>query len=136
MLARLLLILAFAWQPLSLWRAAERTAHPVDCVETLCCTTVERVTCCGEKTIERVCGITGGDCVCASSSSDAPLPAPNAPMPRNERENLAATSPPSSYGVALACSADAPRPLFALSESRLAGITHNRVQAILGVWRT
>jgi len=136
MLVRLLLILAIAWQPLILWGAASDAMPAEVCTTTSCCTTVERVSCCGERVVERVCGKTGGACHCASAPSDTPKPRPEAPQPRSERETLVAV--PSSPVQSIAClDADgACRPLFATSESRLASKTHNEIQALLGIWRT
>lgn len=136
MLVRFLLILALAWQPLTLWGTSAHTAAKAECTATSCCTTVERVSCCGERIVEQVCGKSGGACHCASAPTDSPDPRPEAPQPRTERETLVAVPSPPVHGVAYTDADCAHQSLFAAGESRLAGKTHNEIQALLGIWRT
>ena len=136
MLVRLLLILAFAWQPLIFWGGAGHAVPAEFCTASSCCTTVERVSCCGERVVEQVCGKAGGACHCASAPTDVPNPRPEAPQPRSERETLVAVPSPPVQGVTYTEADGAARPKFATDESRLANKTHNEIQALLGIWRT
>jgi hypothetical protein len=133
---RFLLILAIAWQPLALWGAAGHAAPAEVCTATSCCTTVERVSCCGERIVEQICGKSGGACHCASAPTDTPDPRPEAPQPRTERETLVAVPSPPVHSVVYTDADGNLRPPFAAGESRLAGKTHNEIQALLGIWRT
>ncbi|MEZ6317633.1 MAG: hypothetical protein R3B49_02595 [Phycisphaerales bacterium] len=135
-LTRFLLILTLLWQPIALWTPVSHPGSGQVCAPTSCCTTVERVTCCGERVVEQVCPMSGGECHCAASPTDTP-PAPvPAPHPRTERETSVAVPTPATRVVTLIDSAFLARPLCTGETGPLSGKTHNEIQARLGVWRT
>jgi hypothetical protein len=94
---------------------------------------VVRTTCCGEVVEESACPMSGGACRCTS-----PVPGdrrgPSTPLPRDGRDAPAAmpTAAP-EWKAARAEEAEASRPVV-LGGPRV-GLSHNGVQALLGVWR-
>jgi len=134
MLARFALMLVFVWQPL--WPSAGRSGPSQECAPASCCTTIETVSCCGESVIERVCGKTGGECLCASAPTDVPTPGREAPHPRNDRETIVAAPVTASRIFALWHGDAGHRALSASHAALLGGKSHNQVRALLGVWRT
>lgn len=136
MLSRFLLTLAIAWQPLALWASPAPIGPTAECAAVSCCEVIERVSCCGDRVVEHVCGKTGGQCLCGMAPGDSPERGPEAPTPRSERISLVAVPAPLFRIVAVVDAEASPRLLRAIDLSLLSGRNHNEVQALLGVWRT
>lgn len=136
MILRTLLILMLVLQPLPLGSARGPASAQHECEPASCCVTIEHVSCCGERTLDRVCSMSGGACECASSSDDAPARSPEAPLPRTDRDSTLAVPLPGAWVVAFG----RPTPLSGLfagtDASLLSRRSHNEVRALLGVWRT
>ena len=132
-MTRLVLILALVWQSLLAGFAPVPVRGPVECAPA-CCQTIERVTCCGERIVEHVCGKTGGACLCGASN-ELPEPVPQAPMPQHERDSLLAIGALAPPLVCCGPRAEV-RPSFRRGQCVPDGRSHNHVQAFLGVWRT
>lgn len=130
---RLLLILVLLWHPLML----VGTRAPAEaCSEPSCCVSMERVTCCGVRVVEEVCGKTGGECHCAASPNDTPERAPRAPLPRGEREAPVTVLTPPNRIIPLTGD-EAGHRSRASTDPGVRGVkTHNQIRAFLGVWRT
>lgn len=134
--ARLLIILALLGQVLLPWVSGVPSASPSGCVATPCCITVERVTCCGERVVEQVCGMTGGECHCGAAPSDTPRRVPQIPQPRNEREAFVGIPGPDSRIVTPVQGEPNRRVTRSGVLCLLSGKTHGEIRAFLGVWRT
>ena len=81
--------------------------------------------------------MTGGACLCVSDSNDMPEPLPDAPMPVNDREAPVLTVLlPALLGATADGAEGMGRAAVRASLLQPTGPNHNRVQSILGVWRT
>lgn len=106
------------------------------CGHSGCQEVVVNVSCCGEVTEEQICPTSGGPCECSVSPIPDRKPRPDAPLPRSDRESLTAVTaaPPDVVSMT------EPEPESSrdsvLSFSLLSGLSHNEIQALLGVWRT
>ncbi len=136
MLVRALLMLAILLQPLGL-----ATPGPVrggcDCVQGTCCTPVERTNCCGEPTIETVCHRSGGECRCGVDDRREDAPTSPATPPTTDREVLSwVLIAPVELVAFGADDLTLTRQPTGTASERFAGLTHNEIQALLGIWRT
>ena len=136
MLTRMILILAFAMQPVGLLRATVQAGSAAQCRPLACDQVVEITTCCGEVVLQMVCEQTPQDCCCQAgpTDQDSPLPQPPA-TPPSAGETFFAL-PPRVIG-----SQDGPfggvNPLGLWTSSRLgAHQSHNQRLALTCVWRT
>ena len=117
MLTRMILILAFAMQPVGLLRATVQAGSGEQCSALACEHEVEITTCCGEVIRQMVCERTPHDCCCQAGPTDQDSPLPQPPA-----------TPPSAGGV---------KPLGLWTSSRLrAHQSHNQRLALTCVWRT
>jgi hypothetical protein len=131
MFTRLALILVLIMPQLSLAAIVTRRM-PAECRATSCCEVVETTTCCGKRTVEVRCGMSGGDCRCDQQPdrSDDPVPA----LPATDSTGLVFSLLPQNATVAFG------RP--ERSRVNRAGATgpfvqpHNTRQAFFGLWRT
>ncbi len=99
-----------------------------------CCEIVEVVSCCGKVSYEKTCPASGGECQCAASPADMPIPS-SLPLLPLTLGSMTYKIPPSKE-LLFEAAVEAPT-------ARLLGIdtlknndpSHNQAQAILGVWR-
>lgn len=93
-------------------------------------------TCCDQSTGVRICPISGGECRCVVAPLPEPSRRPDAPLPRTERDSLTAVRA-SPFQVVEFIESDQ-RPLVGCAQTLALheGLTHNALQALLGVWRT
>lgn len=139
MLHRLLLILVVAWQPLVLWGAITPARPKAEYAAMSCCEAVQESPCCSKPDVQllKKCGMSdGGRCLCGMSPSDAPGPAPEAPLPRGDRDSLTAVPALTPHFVRYPDVSARHRLPSALDSGLLSTKTNNEVQAFLGVWRT
>ncbi|MCB9847545.1 MAG: hypothetical protein H6814_03930 [Phycisphaeraceae bacterium] len=136
MLVRIALILSLLWQPLALIPALPVEASPASCAAPSCCAPVVERTCCGERIVRPVCGMTGGECHCAAAPLENPAEPLQAPLPRTDRDY----SIPAIVLVATlttAPGADAcHRFTIDAAAPRIGGRSHQQSQALRGIWRT
>jgi len=133
---RLLAILILVLAPLPAGVGPASATGGEGCRHQACCEYVETVTCCGETVVERVCPRSGGACECVGKPADAPGPEREAPHPRPQRDTLtaiASSEPDRARGVSISVSERWP---FVSGMGWRSGLTHNEIQASLGVWRT
>lgn len=132
MLLRLLVILTLVWQPFML-RGAGLTAAPVCGMS--CCEVVVKTNCCGDTVVARVSVTDEESCGCAVAPTDE-QPRPETPRPGSDRETLVsveasdATFAPSTLpNESIGYGFGGPLGLHG-------SLSHNQVQALLGIWRT
>lgn len=80
--------------------------------------------------------MSGGPCQCGVSPLPDQQPTPHTPLPRTDRESVTAVP---RQPIQFVPEADAERgspTCPAGHQSLLAGLTHNEIQALLGIWRT
>ncbi|MHC4975503.1 MAG: hypothetical protein ACYTF7_02720 [Planctomycetota bacterium] len=136
MLSRLILILILVWQPLTLLPTGALALTASECAPSVCHVLLERVSCCGERTVEKVCVKSGGECLCVSAPLEEPDTQPVYPQPRAERDSpVAITDQLQRAGVRVAVDPMVRRTRGSLLLN-LQGRTHNEIQALLGIWRT
>lgn len=99
-----------------------------------CRPAVVRVTCCGETVVE-ACPANGGECHCGLSSAPDQDDRPQAPPPRTERLPLVALDLSAPRVVWRASDVQPPH-VSQVGQGRYAALTHNEIQALLGIWRT
>jgi len=133
---RLLAILTLVLAPFATGVGSTSVSGGGDCGHEACCEFVETVTCCGETVVERVCPKSGGACECVGKPADAPGPEREAPQPRSPRDTLTAIASPEPDRVRYALTSGTERRQFAAGAGWRSGLTHNEIQASLGVWRT
>jgi hypothetical protein len=133
MASRFLIILALAFQPLTLWLSSAHAATTRECAMISCCEVVVPVSCCGKPSgeQEREHRL---ECRCGMSSNDDPEPAPNAPMPRSELGAVVVLVEFTGETIGEDASRAPRRAPEAVVLSALR--THNETQALLSVWRT
>jgi len=136
MVMRFLVILAFVWQPLLPGARGTESTLGQACSVYSCCKAVERVSCCGERLVEMVCEQSGGACYCDASPSDAPGRSPTLPPVRGEREIPVLIHTPLAGSIVFD-GLESRRPsLGTAGRGVLHDWSHNRTQALLGIWRT
>lgn len=126
------LIPRFGGADLALFGSQQATMGMVDCgVPT------EPESCCtlGDASSD-YCPISGGTCRCNATPAPEPDPDPTPPLPRPERDSFSAvTNAPATLVRYL--NQVAPQAARAMpARGRWEGLSHNRVQSILGIWRT
>lgn len=131
---RLLLILAFALQPTSMLVSAAPDVGMESCEMPACCRVVESVDCCGEQVLEVICGESGGECNCVASPADTD-PVPVRPLP-SDGSRIMLVVESTQWWPALddECRASLPSGWSDIHLSSLS--SHNRTQALLGIWQT
>jgi len=134
MFVRLLLILTLVWQPVSVSALAAPAEREADCETSACCRVIETTTCCGLRTVERVCSRSGGECRCGYAPQERD-PAPKAPAPQTGSERTLVPAPASIVGLVVAPAPVVSRPT-AQDPRGAAPTDHQRALALLGVWRT
>ncbi|MCA9299616.1 MAG: hypothetical protein KDA28_11150 [Phycisphaerales bacterium] len=133
---RILVILALVWQPWAC-RALAGSGGGASCAARTCCVSVVTTTCCGERVVEQVCGMTGGECRCSQATNDESPSRPVPVIPRDgERTLTFDLAPARTPHVADPAIDPSGEPVGSVSASLLAGRSHREVQALLGVWRT
>ena len=136
MLTRLILILAFSWQPVGLVGATVQTGSAAQCGPLACDRVVEITTCCGEVVRQMVCGQTPEDCGCQAKPTDQDSPLPRQPAtPPAASETFFAV--PSRIIGWLDDPFSGVNPLGLGASSRLrAHQSHNQRHALTCVWQT
>lgn len=135
-MTRLLLIILLATSGLMRLPLAGVGAHG-DCGHQECATgIVTAMGCCDTHSVEATfCPMSDGPCQCGVSPLPGPLPTPDAPLPKSDRDSLTAVpAPPIRIQTDVELQ---PRSTVAGTSplSLLAGLTHNEIQALLGIWR-
>lgn len=127
-----ILILAIGQLPLGLIPGGQRSEFG----QVGCSVAAEAPSCCGFEDVSGdSCPMSGGPCECSISPGPQPQPAPLAPLSKTERDSLTAVRPPSIGIQALVEREAGCAPSSAVSLNLLVGLTHNEVQALLGIWR-
>lgn len=106
------------------------------CGHSGCGEVVVTVSCCGEVTEEQFCPSSGGPCECAASPIPDRGPRPDAPLPLSDRQSLTAVTAAPVSVVSMTEPELEPSRGSVLSFSLLSGLSHNEIQALLGIWRT
>jgi len=133
MLTRLLVILTLVWQPLILRGAVVPPTR--SCEGMSCCEVVTRTTCCGQIEVVRLAPRNHDSCRCAVGPTDS-SPRPAAPLPGSERQTVVFVGLP-PISVASAAFENAKPSIGSSAPLGLhSDLTHNQIQAILGIWRT
>lgn len=106
------------------------------CQGQACSVGIVRTTCCGEAIEESYCPMSEGPCQCSSVPDRSPKRLPDAPLPRSDRDSL--TAVPQTQGAVVVWLPSAPRVSARLRRSTVAcgDLTHNEIQAQLGIWHT
>jgi hypothetical protein len=134
---RLLVILLLATSGILRFPLAAGGSHG-DCGHQACATEIATTPgCCESETLAPdFCPMSGGPCECGFAPLPDQQPAPYTPLPKTERDSVTAVpTPPIRVEVEVV----AQRRSFVWSSiplSLLAGLTHNEIQALLGIWRT
>lgn len=133
---RVLVILAMVWQPLLLAAAGPRMGISEPVSGSSCSVPALLSNCCDAAPKAPTCHSIASGCGCEIRPAEQPQRAPEAPLPRPDRDTLVAIQicgPPVREQI----ETDATSILFATqSDSRYANKTHNEIRAILGIWRT
>lgn len=92
--------------------------------------------CCDSEAIAAdFCPMSSGPCQCNIAPLPDPQPAPDAPLPKTDRDSMTAV-PASPIRVESEIDLHQRSPVAAAHPlSLLAGLTHNEIQALLGIWR-
>lgn len=138
---RVLLILTLVWQPLLFLSAGPRHASVKDSAVRIasgltCSVKISQSDCCDSAPKASSCHKVVTRCGCEIRPSDQPERAPDAPMPRPDRDTLVAIQicgPPVRASTETETESVNPA---ADSNSRYTNKTHNEIRAILGIWRT
>ena len=131
---RVLVILMLATAGLSGFAPAGVDRHG-DCGHEACAPEASPSCCDSAPDSDGYCALSDGACRCGVAPVPIPLPLPDAPLPKTERDASTAIRGPPAGTVLLAPSRDdAPRPSTEPA-SLLSGLTHNEIQAFLGIWR-
>jgi len=131
----ILVLLASGLPGLGVVRAGDQSHHS-SCDDAGCHPVAVRTTCCGETIEDAYCSMSGGKCRCAAAPAPTDQPQPPAPMPRPDRDSLTAI-PHTPTTIALVADDESlTSDGLAQSLGLLAGLTHNEIQALLGIWRT
>ncbi|MCC5785816.1 MAG: hypothetical protein JJU33_03840 [Phycisphaerales bacterium] len=96
----------------------------------------ERPCCDTPAPSESYCSTSDGPCRCGVTPVPDPLPIPDAPLPKTDRDAPTAIRGPPVVVEAMVEPEDEPSRCSAVPASLLAGLTHNEIQALLGIWRT
>lgn len=111
-------------------------SHHSSCDDAGCHRVTARTTCCGETIEDAYCPMSRGECRCAVAPAPSDQPQPPVPMPRPDRDSLIAIPHAPTTIVLFADDESLASEGLAQSLGLLAGLTHNEIQALLGVWRT
>lgn len=133
---RVLVILAVLWQPLLLAAAGPRIGAGEPAGSSSCSIPAPQSTCCDPAPKAKACHSIASGCGCEIRPTEQPQRAPEAPLPRPDRDSLVAiqiTGPPLREQAETDA---ASTHLATQSDSRYANKTHNEIRAILGIWRT
>ncbi len=125
-----ILILFLAGLP----RVGIGAGEAVRCDDAACRPVVVQETCCGTTVIE-ACPANGGKCRCGMAPDHHRDERPQAPQPRTERLPLVTIALSVSRLVWRASDVPPPHLARGLLDPTVA-LTHNEVQALLGIWRT
>lgn len=134
---RLLVILLLATSGILRFPLVAGGSHG-DCGRQACATEIATTPgCCESETLAPdFCLMSGGPCQCGFAPLPDQQPVPDAPLPKTDRDSVTAVpAPPIRVEVEIVSQR---RPLgrSASPLSLLAGLTHNEIQAFLGIWRT
>lgn len=133
---RVLLILALLWQPLLLGALGSGLRGDERASFASCLPTDIQNDCCEPVSNASTCHVVVTSCGCAIRPSDVPQPAPDAPLPRPDRDTLVTIQICGPPPVMVAGS-DYESSLSAHTTSAcFSNKTHNEVQTILDIWRT
>ena len=122
----------------SLWNTlrAETPAMGSDpCVMMGCHEVIREVSCCGTDTVRTICAMSNGPCTCGLSPIEIPSPNEPLPLPSRDRDStLMVRGPPTTIQN---ITTEIPQRLISVARagSICAGLSHNQVQALLGVWQ-
>lgn len=112
------------------------TAQGLTCGLADCHEVVVEVSCCGTTTVTDYCPKSDGPCRCSAAPLPHRQPLPEGPLPRSDRVSQTAVPNAPVRVVPMTTSGTSCSRGSVQSLGRLAGLTHNEVQAVLGIWRT
>lgn len=134
---RLLAILLLATSGMLRFPLAAGGVHG-DCGHKACATDAVKTSgCCESETLAPdFCPMSGGPCQCGVAPLPDRQPAPDAPLPKTDRDSVTAVpAPPIRVEFEIVSQRNSSG--WSLSPlSLLARLTHNEIQALLGIWRT
>jgi len=134
---RLLVILLLATSGILRFPLVAGGSHG-DCGHQACATEIATTPgCCESETLASdFCPMSGGPCQCGVAPLPGQQPAPDAPLPKSDRDSVTAVPAP-PIGVEPEVDPQRRSVIPATGPlSLLAGLTHNEIQALLGIWRT
>lgn len=134
---RLLVILLLATSGILRFPLAAGGSHG-DCGHQACATEIATTPgCCESETLAPdFCPMSDGPCECGFAPLPDQQPAPDAPLPKTDRDSVTAV-PASPIRVESEIDLQQRSPIAAAHPlSILADLTHNEIQALLCIWRT
>lgn len=133
---RVFVILVMVWHPLLMVAAGPRMGTSEPASGSSCSVPALQSNCCEPAPKAPNCHTAITGCGCEIHPTDQPKRAPEAPLPRSDRDSLVAIQicdPPGREQI----EPDSESIISATHfDSRYANKTHNEIRAILGIWRT